>query len=112
MTANEAIDSLIKDMHTLQYEIASFRAELSRYQTAKAEGRLIELPSVPKADLDLIAANLKEVFDDWAVVDRSAGLNGMTYGEAAIANAILNALHPYDRAAAEAALASQEGAIK
>lgn len=74
---------------------------------AERDGRCAVLPKVPNADKDLMSAYLKEHFDKAAIIDKDAGLYGMTEGEAKLANAILAALGNPEEA--EATLRKEQG---
>lgn len=59
-------------------------------EDARKEGRLIILPRVTEQERQEFAENLHVVFLDWAQEDRSTSIFGMSAGEKALAQAIIN----------------------
>lgn len=72
------------------------------------QSRYVILPEVSEEDRKTFADGLHDVFLEWANIDREVGLNGMTEGEARLADAIMKCLEP-ETAAATTDLHNQGG---
>ncbi len=91
-----------RDLYSRVYgylkELSTYRAsgltpeEATELGAAMVDGRLLVLAKVPAANRQKFAADLREVFNDWAVRDPSVGIFGMNDVERALADAILGVL--------------------
>ncbi len=80
-------------MELVAYRATSLTPErAAELGAAMVDGRLLVLAKVPAADRQKFAADLREVFDDWAVRDPSVGIFGMNDVERALADAIMGVL--------------------
>lgn len=65
---------------------------LKKYEDAEQDGRLVLLPEVSEKDRKLFADGLHDYFLETKLYDPSVGIFGMTDGETALADALMEVL--------------------
>lgn len=65
---------------------------LKKYEDAEQDGRLVLLPEVSEKDRKLFADGLHDYFLEAKLYDPSVGIFGMTDGETALADALMEVL--------------------
>ena len=94
---SEAARSYIgKKLAAAQKELHEVKSELSKYRRAKKSGRVVILPEVSEKDRKLFVDGLHDYFLEAKLYDPSVGIFGMTDGETALADALMEALEEKD----------------